>query len=166
MRTLFSSEKRCISNLFYMKWNGAIPSAPAIFEETIAEPANPATRPWFNCDFILDFVDYRTFASERSASACSVLPNALGAELFLVVEKATLSPTALELNGGALGVALHREQISLHEEEVGVALLLALELDRLAVAHGGAGLTLGAATRRDDEACRYDNSADEAHETP
>jgi hypothetical protein len=29
-----------------------------------------------------------------------VLPNALGAELFLVVEKATLSPTALELNGG------------------------------------------------------------------
>jgi hypothetical protein len=100
MRTLFVSERRCVSSLFRMKWNYQIHSAPLVLTETIAEPPNPRRRPWFNCDFILDFVDYRTFTSERSAAACSVLPNALGAELFLVVEKATLLPTALELNGG------------------------------------------------------------------
>jgi hypothetical protein len=100
MRALFASERRCVSNLFQMKWNGQIRSAPFVLTETTAEPTNPNKKPWFNGDFILDFIDWRALKSERSASACSVLPNALGAELFLVVEKDTLLPTALELNGG------------------------------------------------------------------
>lgn len=100
MRNLFVSEKRCISNLFEMKWKGHFHSPPSVLSETIATPPKPRIKPWFNCDFILDFIDWRAHTSERSASVCSVLPNALGAELFLIVDKSTLLPTALELNGG------------------------------------------------------------------
>ncbi len=101
MRVPFASEKRCISNLFQMKWEDEGRCPPAILSEVIVEPAHLKRRPWFNCDFVLHFVDWRATKSKRSASVCSVLPNALGAELFLVVEKATLTPTALELSGGA-----------------------------------------------------------------
>ncbi len=101
MRTLFASERRCVLNLFRTEWKRKMSSVPTVVTETVAEPVDRTKKPWFNCDFILDFVDWRTCKSDRSAAVCSVLPNALGAELFLVVEKATLSPTALELNGGA-----------------------------------------------------------------
>jgi hypothetical protein len=101
MRPLFTSEKQCVSNLFESKWKGDVAPAPAVLSESIAEPAGQAERPWFNCDFILHFVDWGTVKSKRSAAVCSVLPNTIGAELFLIVEKATLSPTALELNGGS-----------------------------------------------------------------
>jgi len=101
VRALFASEQRSVSNLWQMLWGHDVPRAPTVVSEMIAGPSNPRKTPWFNCDFIFNFVDWRTFRAERSASACSVLPNALGAELFLIVEKATLAPTALELNGAS-----------------------------------------------------------------
>jgi len=102
-----------------MKWGGDVCRAPAILSESIAEPTNPRRKPWFNCDFILDFVDWRSLTSERSGAACSVLPNALGAELFLIVEKASLSPTALELNGGgAFGIAHYASYIGVVEAAI------------------------------------------------
>src|SRR4029434_4676801 len=100
MRAPFASESRCVFNLFQLKWGDEKCCAPPIISETIAEPPNPRGKPWFNCDFILHFDDWRMNTSERSVAACSVLPSALGAELFLIVERDTLSPTALELNGG------------------------------------------------------------------
>jgi hypothetical protein len=119
MRALFASERRCILNLFQMKWGGEVSRAPVVLGETIAEPIRPKRKPWFNCDFILDFVDWRTARSERSAAACSVLPNALGAELFLIVDKATLSPTALELNGGgAFPIARYANYIGIVEAAI------------------------------------------------
>lgn len=100
MRQLFQSERRCVASLFQAKWKSELLSFPAVVTETVAEPTNPRVRHRFNCDFILDFVDWQSASCERAASAWSILPNALGAELFLIVDKATLRPTALELNGG------------------------------------------------------------------
>src|SRR5688572_14132294 len=100
MRTLFASEERCIRNLFHLRWQRDLRFTLDVITEIILEPATSEAKPWFNCDFILDFVDSRTFASDRASAVCSVLPNALGAELFLIVAKSTLRLTALELNGG------------------------------------------------------------------
>jgi hypothetical protein len=123
MRPLFTSEKRCVLNLFRAKWGRELLDMPTVVSETIAHAADAARTPWFNCDFILDFVDYRAFRSERSAAVCSVLPNALGAELFLIVEKATLVPTALELNGGgAFPIGHFAEYIHVVEATVHKAL--------------------------------------------
>jgi hypothetical protein len=100
MRSLFVSENRCIENLFRLKWQDEAYCPPTVLSETISRPQNANKKSSFNCDFILDFVDWRASGTEREAAACSILPNALGAELFLIVEKSTLMLTALELNGG------------------------------------------------------------------
>lgn len=119
MREPFASEKRCISNLFQMKWKNHDYRVPNVVSEFIAQPAEAKTKPWFNCDFILDFVDPRAVKAKRSASVCSVLPNALGAELFLVVEEDSLFPTALELNGGrAFSLTHYVQYVDLVEEAI------------------------------------------------
>jgi len=54
-----------------------------------------------------------------------VLPNALGAELFLIVDKATLAPTALELNGGcAYSIKYYATLVGLVEESLREAVKL------------------------------------------
>jgi len=100
MRAPFSSERRCISNLIEMEWRSPLRFAPTIVSEYIAPPIDPGKRPWFNCDFTLDFIDPRTASSEHVATMSPVLPNTLGAEVFLVVQKELLAPMRLELIGG------------------------------------------------------------------
>jgi hypothetical protein len=121
MRDLFASEKRCISNLLQMKWNVSADVMPNVVSETY--DIDRPKRHRFNCDFIISFINWGENASERAAAACSVLPNALGAELFLVVEKSTLLPTALELNGGeAYSISHYNEYVKCVETLVSEAI--------------------------------------------
>ncbi len=100
MRALFASETRCISNLLQMQWKKQFHSAPEIVSEYITEPSGSSGKPLFNCDFTLEFVERPIPPLAHLVALASVLPRALGAELFLVVEKHTLSPLMLELIGG------------------------------------------------------------------
>lgn len=100
MRTLFASEKRCVSNLINLKWGKLLHTLPSIVSEYIDQSANCKIRPSFNCNFSLNFVDPRTASFDTAATMSPVLPNTLGAELFLVVERDTTNPIRLELLGG------------------------------------------------------------------
>jgi hypothetical protein len=100
MRNLFASERRCISNMSRMKWGHVVEPEPSVLREYYSEPVGRRGGRRFNCDFALEFVDRFEMWPESMATAASILPNALGAEVFLIVEKATLSPMALELVGG------------------------------------------------------------------
>lgn len=74
---------------------------PVVISEAIGKPSKPRRKPWFNCDFLMYFEAQALIGrAPRAASVFSILPNALGAELVLVVEAATLVPAALELLGG------------------------------------------------------------------
>lgn len=142
MRPLFLSETRCVLNLFQKKWGERSLVIPHILTETIATPARVTRRPWFNCDFILHFVDWRPPRSQRTAAGCSILPNALGAELFLVVEKETLSPTALELNGGGAFTMDHYDRyIDIVETAVREALVVSHERNAQLHKDGSPGIS-------------------------
>jgi len=100
MRRLFTSETRCISNMIRMKWGVCIESELSVLREYYSEAARQRTGHVFNCDFALEFVDRFVTWPDTMATAASILPNTLGAEVFLIVEKGTFNPMALELIGG------------------------------------------------------------------
>jgi hypothetical protein len=81
------------------KWGVAVEPRPIVREFCPEVP-----RRWvgqvFNQDFAIEFFDRLLAWPESAATAASILPNTLGAELFLTVEKGTLSPMVLELIGG------------------------------------------------------------------
>lgn len=124
MRSLFTSEARCIQRMIQARWGKANSHVPAIVSEYIAAPDKPKSKPWFNCDFCLDFVDRRDadWASSEIASH-SILPNTLGAELFLAVEPAAFVPMRLDLIGGQ---TLSFKYYAAYLQQVGEAIRRAL----------------------------------------
>jgi hypothetical protein len=100
MRTLFLSEKRCISNLMEEKWGVGMQSEPPVLKEYSAEPLRVGKRLSFNRDFSLDFVEDFTESRQREGTMNTALPNTFGTDLYLFVETPTLNPLHFELMFG------------------------------------------------------------------
>ncbi len=100
MRTLFLSEKRCISNLMEEKWGVRMQSEPQVLKEYLAESSKSTKRPNFNRDFSLDFVEDFTEWRDREGTMNTALPNTFGTDLYLFVETHTLNPLHFELMFG------------------------------------------------------------------
>jgi hypothetical protein len=100
MRELFTSERRCVHNISRMKWGVSVEPGP-IIREFHPEPLGRESQQAFNSDFEIEFFD-RLAATwpEHMVAAASILPNAIGAEVFLTVEKQTLSPMIFQLIEG------------------------------------------------------------------
>src|SRR5438105_4551671 len=100
MRDLFLSERRCVGNI--LNRHLAIDLAQFRDLKVRAEhysPARSSARSNFNHDFALQFGLDSEFHNFKSYSA-PVLPNTIGAEVFLTVDKATSMPLRLELLAG------------------------------------------------------------------
>ena len=82
------------------EWGQRLEREPSFIVESISEEGRKPRQPYFNADFMLDFVDRDANWSKSKITMSPILPNTLGAELFLAVEEGTLRPMRLELMGG------------------------------------------------------------------
>lgn len=100
MRTIFVSEERCIRNILRtrlgVEWQGTL----SVVAEYCVPPDKQSRGPIFNRDFVLYFVD--PDGIENFCSRCAhVLPNTLGSEVFVTVDRKTHEPLMAELLSGA-----------------------------------------------------------------
>lgn len=100
MRPLFVSEWKCVSVLTEMQWNRAPSSEPEVFDEYHALDRCGSASGSFNCDFIMDFVNPKLASWKHTTTMQPILPNTLGADLFLVTGETSLAPMRLQLIGG------------------------------------------------------------------
>ena len=103
-RQLFESEKRTIRNIALKHLGRETAPADFVYFETYSAPAREGETEVFNSDFRLQF-DERDlseidFGRGTTGGMAPVLPNTLGAEVFLTVEKGTYRPLLLHLLGG------------------------------------------------------------------
>lgn len=130
MRTLFLSERRCISNLMEEKWGVSMNSDPRVLKEYSAEPLRVGRRPNFNRDFSLDFVEDFTECRDREGTMHTALPNTFGTDLYLFVETRTLKPLHFELMfGEAFSIKYYVPYIKRVEAAVRDAVLSARVID-------------------------------------
>lgn len=99
MRELFLSEQRYIRNILLQNVGREWSPRPTVLSEYHAPPRTGAKRPYFNADFVLRFVEPAVWPEHKSFCA-RVLPNTLGAEVFLTVNAATGQPLMTELDSG------------------------------------------------------------------
>lgn len=107
MRILFLSERRSILSLMRKAWDCDLDTEVSVIAETVNGEDGDVGESRFNCDFMMDFVHHSADWSKSQITMSPILPNTLGAELFLAVDKATLRPMRLELMGGAAFPAKH-----------------------------------------------------------
>ncbi|MFC1597752.1 hypothetical protein ACFL5Q_07435 [Planctomycetota bacterium] len=99
MRRLFKSEQKAVSNLMRDQWQTPLDSEPKVCAEHYSNVGS-ASKHSFNADFLLKFADRHVTEFEYVCGMSSILPNTLGAEVFLTVEKTIYRPLMLELIGG------------------------------------------------------------------
>ena len=115
MRELFVSERRYIRNMLLRYRNIEIAEFGKVLVEEYSPPrVHAQTR--FNNDYVLQFVkDLSNFES----CCASVLPNTLGAELFLTFDRDTFRPLRTELLAGeAFPVRFFKHYIEIIEERL------------------------------------------------
>lgn len=101
MRKLFASEQRCVSNLLSTELHIDLDiGLVTVVEECYAQPRCRHRGPRFNVDFMLQFVSQTHMPTERRAVGSPVLPNTIGADIFLLVDKASYRPVLLHLDAG------------------------------------------------------------------
>lgn len=112
MRSLFVSEQRYIRNVLLQHRH--IDADAVSFGKVLLEYYPPSRRPArhrfkFNCDFMLQF-DERL---DNCKSCCtSILPNTLGADVFVTFDEVTSRPLRTELLGGdAFSIEYYRDYI-------------------------------------------------------
>lgn len=124
MRNLFLSEKRCVANLMQGKWGVGLRSEPIVVKERFSEPVRKEKGPKFNCDFVLDFVEDFLEVRERDGTMNTALPNTLGADVYLFVERPSLHPLHLELMfGEAFSIKFYSQYIARTEAAIREAVL-------------------------------------------
>src|ERR1700682_1384962 len=96
MRELFISEHRYIRNMLLRYRNVEFLDYGLVLVEEHSSQHSP-TRPRFNNDYMLQFVD-----DLRNFESCSstVLPNTSGADVFVTFDKHTSRPLRTELLAG------------------------------------------------------------------
>lgn len=99
LRDLFESECRVIRNVALDGW-GAEPARPAGVHREWHDCTTDSTVQ-FNRDFELRLDERDIRVIDGMSWMASVVPNTLGAEVFLTVEKGTYRPLVLQLLGGA-----------------------------------------------------------------
>ena len=102
-RKLFESEKRIIRNVALKHLGHEARHAELVYLETYYAPRRQGERQ-FNSDFRLQ-LDERDLSEIDFSPGCTggmspVLPNTIGAEIFLTVEEPSHKPILLELMGG------------------------------------------------------------------
>lgn len=128
MRQLFLSESRCIGNLMKSGWGESLNSIPSVLAESI-DSGRTRDNARFNNDFCLDFVDPSVSNYEHITTSTSILPNSLGPEVFLTVERETFAPMRLELMWGAsFPFTYFKDHIALVEHALREALLSWLDI--------------------------------------
>lgn len=114
MREVFSSEAKCIQNVL-ASWSPAHnPGLPTlVFEEFYSEPRARHRGPRFNTDFTLYFVPSTERPAERECFSSRILPNTIGADLFLVVDRESFRPLVLDLIAGeAFAMKYYHEYVA------------------------------------------------------
>ncbi len=118
MRGLFASEARCVNNMIKKRWGKTNDRAPTIVSAYVADPDKTKRKPWFNCDFCIDFIERRDADwCDCEITANSILPSTLGAELFLAIDPSEIKPMRLELIGGQAFSIKHYVTYIQHVEE-------------------------------------------------
>lgn len=98
LRDLFKSERRVIRNIALSGWGIDLdPSVGVVAQWYDCERMEPVH---FNRDFRLEFDERDLGTIDGMSWMAAVLPNTLGAEVFLTVEKGTYKPLLLHLLGG------------------------------------------------------------------
>jgi len=98
MRSLFLSEERILDQMIRNE-TGSVPDLRGVLvvRETHSKSrGNPA----FNCGFFLEFGRRIANANETRCITRSILPQAIGLEMFLVIDKNSHLPISLELLTG------------------------------------------------------------------
>jgi hypothetical protein len=90
----------------------------SVVSEYYAPPELKAEGPRFNLDFVLRFVDEATMPEHRSFCA-PVLPNTMGAEVFVTVDAVTGTPLMTELlSGEAFPLSYFESHVATVEAEL------------------------------------------------
>ena len=110
MRELFISERRYIRNVLWKHAAVSLETSGPVVIEYYAPPRT-ASRVRFNNDFSLQFVPNDKLVRFRSFGA-SILPNAMGVDVFVTVDEQTSQPLMTELLGGeAFSINYFKEHI-------------------------------------------------------
>lgn len=99
MRDLFLSEQRYIRNILLRNVGREWTPIRPVLSEYHAPPQLGPQQPRFNIDFVLRFVEPAAMPEHKSFCA-RVLPNTMGAEVFVTVDAATGQPVMTELDSG------------------------------------------------------------------
>jgi len=135
MRELFISEHEYLSSLIYQETKKTMCKNFKVIREAYSEPGvlqrcflrgkdrnKPIpikpTRQHFNCNFELDFKEWGRH-TERRGIVMSLLPNTLGCELIVSLDKDGVSPMHMELLGGeAFSIKYYKRYINEIEEKI------------------------------------------------
>lgn len=99
MRDLFLSEQRYLRNTILRNLGRDLRQIGPVLSEYYAPPRRGPQHPHFNTDFVLRFVEQGSMPEHRSF--CSrVMPNTMGAEVFVTVDAKTGQPLMTELDSG------------------------------------------------------------------
>jgi hypothetical protein len=117
MRGMFLSEKRCVRNTLLRHRSVEFDQ----FEDVMIEHYSPprfSTGGHFNLDYYLQFVEDAAIRNCRSFCA-RVLPNTMGAEVFVTIDKDTSRLLRMELLcGEAFPIKYFRQHIDQIEDEL------------------------------------------------
>jgi len=123
MRNLFLSENRTISKLIYSEWEKHYNEFIVVHGESL-EPVNENNKKRFNVDFSLDFLGKdKELPEKRKAIMWPILPQTIGAEIFLIVEAESFKPIWMQLMGGG---AFSCKYFTHYIEEIETAIQIAI----------------------------------------
>jgi len=117
MRDLFVSEQRYIRNLLWHWTKTKLKSFDPIVTEYYAPPRS-SSGIRFNNDFFLQFISSDKLQNIKSFNA-SILPNTIGADIFLTVDRNTCTPLRTELLAGeAFSIKYYKEYVGQIEKRL------------------------------------------------
>lgn len=105
MRELFLAEQKTLTLMAHKAWGIEFAALPSVLTELTEETGSSDAGNTLICDYVLEFVE-RPLPEGKFLTACEpILPNVVGADVFLTVEKATHRPLILEtMNVSALSL--------------------------------------------------------------
>lgn len=131
MRDLFLSEQRYVGNIVLRHLGHECPRVGPVLSEYYAPPRRSLHDCHFNTDFVLRFVERGAMQDHQSFCA-RVMPNTMGAEVFVTVDTGTSQVLMTELDSGeAFSVDDFKPYVDLVESELaGLGFLIGFKSSR------------------------------------
>lgn len=114
MRPILKSECRMVANMVREIWACELRRPDTVYREWYTPSGGISQPRQFNASFSIEFVEEVVGKQPIEVGMSTILPDAVGAEVFLTVDKQTHSPMMLEMLGG------EAFEIKYFEEYVGI----------------------------------------------